>query len=122
MRVASVGVARKPGRVRDEVSSAVARLEEVLPARTDSKVLLELLEDGLREGLSALAGVEEHFQDLLAGMQKAPGSPANLVDIGDNARVLDQLDTLVAMTSEIRRRLSQAAGKIHNEGRSRITT
>ncbi|NVI97877.1 hypothetical protein HV824_07045 [Myxococcus sp. AM009] len=103
-------VAPTPSRRADPVRVAVEQLARSLPARTDAAVLVDLLEDDLREGLDALGEVEAHFTDLLDTLRTEALTPAALVDSGDDLRVLQQLDSLHDAVVRLRKRLSQAAG------------
>lgn len=89
---------------------AMENLARVLPARTDAAVLVDLLGDDLREGLDALGDVECHFADVLDAMRMERPSPINLISVGDDQLVLERLEVLVGVVSQVRRRLSQAAG------------
>ncbi|MGQ0506659.1 MAG: hypothetical protein ACT4TC_15210 [Myxococcaceae bacterium] len=100
-------------RPQDVVREAVSRLESVLPRREDSQVLLDFVEDHLREGLAVIADVEAHFTDILDTLRGGrPLSPIALLETGDDARVLQQLEILHAVATQLKRRLSQAAGRI----------
>ncbi len=101
--------ASSPLRRADPVRVAVERLARSLPARADAAVLVDLLEDDLREGLDALGEVEAHFTDLLDTLRTEALSPAALVDAGDDLRVLRHLDTLHDSVVRLRKRLAQAA-------------
>jgi hypothetical protein len=103
-----------PLRRADPVRVAVERLARTLPARTDAAVLLDLLEDDLREGLDALGDVEAHFTDLLDTLRTGDLSPAALVEAGEDLRVLQRLDRLHHVVVQLRRRLSQAASLRHS--------
>jgi hypothetical protein len=94
----------------DPVRVAMERLTRSLPARTDATVLLELLEDDLREGLDALGDVEAHFTDLLDTLRTEDLSPVALMEAGEDVRVLQRLDCLHQVILQVRKRLSQAAG------------
>ncbi|HZI12324.1 MAG TPA: hypothetical protein VE153_18205, partial [Myxococcus sp.] len=72
----------------DPVRVAAERLAHALPARTDATVLVELLEDDLREGLDALGDVEAHFTDLLDTRRTETLTPAALLEAGEDLRVL----------------------------------
>jgi hypothetical protein len=95
----------------DAIGDAVNRLESVLPRREDSAVLVELLEDDLREGLDAIADVEGHFHDVLEALRSEKLSPIALLDASDDSRVLERLDYLHELVGQLRRRVSKAAGK-----------
>ncbi len=89
---------------------AMENLARVLPARTDAAVLVDLLGDDLREGLDALGDVECHFADVLDAMRLERPSPIHLISVGDDQLILERLEVLVGVVSQVRRRLSQAAG------------
>src|SRR3954454_10101076 len=89
---------------------AMENLARVLPARTDASVLVDLLGDDLREGLDALGDVECHFADVLDAMRLERPSPFALVSVGDDQLVLERLEVLDRVVTQVRRRLSQAAG------------
>ena len=97
-------------RVEDPLRQAVARLGQRLPRRADATVLLDFLEDDLREGLDALVDVEAHFTQLLTALQPGAVSPAGLLEAGDEALVLKRLDALTDVVTRVRRRMNQAAG------------
>jgi hypothetical protein len=94
----------------DPVRVAAERLAQALPARTDASVLVDLLEDDLREGLDALGDVEAHFTDLLDTLRTETLTPAALLEAGEDMRVLQRLDCLHDTIVQLRKRLSQAAG------------
>ena len=96
----------------EPVRDAVLRLARALPDREDSRVLLDFLEDDLREGLGAIAEVEAHFTDLLDTLRARRLRPISLLEAGDDDRVLDRLEYLMGVVSQLRRRLAQAAGKM----------
>lgn len=93
----------------DPVRVAMERLAHSLPARTDANVLVDLLEDDLREGLDALGDVEAHFTDLLDTLRTEDLSPVALLEAGEDLRVLQRVDYLHHVIVQLRRRLSQAA-------------
>ncbi|MBN1209593.1 MAG: hypothetical protein JXB05_32390 [Myxococcaceae bacterium] len=94
----------------DPLREAMENLARMLPARTDAAVLVDLLGDDLREGLDALGDVECHFADVLDAMRLARPSPISLISAGDDQLILERLEVLVGVVSQVRRRLSQAAG------------
>ncbi|HET9451143.1 MAG TPA: hypothetical protein VFO83_09690 [Aggregicoccus sp.] len=104
-------------RAPDPLREAVSRLAEALPQRADATVLLDFLEDDLREGLGALGDVEAHFTDVLDALRSPRPSPAELLAVGDDLLALQRLESLLTVVSQLRRRLSQAAGMLHREGR-----
>ncbi|QSQ27826.1 hypothetical protein JY651_24285 [Pyxidicoccus parkwayensis] len=93
----------------DPVRVAMERLSHSLPARADARVLVELLEDDVREGLDALGDVGAHFNGLLDTLRTEELSPVTLLEAGEDLRVLQQLDYLHDVLVQVRKRLSQAA-------------
>jgi hypothetical protein len=96
----------------DSVKESVDRLEALLPEREDNAVLLDFLEDDLRESMDAISDVEAHFTDVLDSLRTAPITPQALVDLADDTRVLNRLEYLMVVASQLRKRLTQAAGRI----------
>ncbi|NTX13313.1 hypothetical protein HUA74_14010 [Myxococcus sp. CA051A] len=107
-------------RQADPVRVATERLARTLPSRTDATVLVDMLEDDLREGLDALGDVEAHFSDLLSTLRTAPLTPVNLVNAGDDPRIIERLDYLQHLVLQLRKRLSQAAAMARQTPPSRV--
>ncbi len=101
-------------RTVDAIKESVDRLERFLPQREDSAVLLDFLEDDLREGLDAIGEVEAHFTDILDTLRGERPSPIRLIELAEDFRVLNRLEYLMVVVAQLRKRLSQAAGKIHS--------
>lgn len=101
----------------DEIRQSVDRLEAMLPQREDSAVLLDFLEDDLREGVEAISEVEAHFAEVLATLKSDKLSPVALLDAGEDFRVLNRLEYLTVVVTQLRKRLSQAAGKLRESRR-----
>jgi hypothetical protein len=95
----------------DPVDDAARRLARALGVKEDAKVLVSFIEDELREGLAALDGVQAHFTDVLDGL-RGPMAPATLLELGENAMVLEQLQALEETVRQLQRRLGQAAAKL----------
>jgi len=100
----------------DAIRKSVERLEQYLPEREDSAVLLDFLEDDLREGLDAIAEIEAHFTDILDLLSNERPTPIRLLDAAEDFRVLNRIEYLMVVVAQLRKRLSQAAGKLR-EGR-----
>ena len=94
----------------DPIRQAMLQLGDALPRRADSTVLLDFLEDDLREGLDALGELEAHFHEVLETLQEDAPSPLSLVQVGDDMLALKRLELLMDTVTRVRRRLSQAAG------------
>ena len=99
-------------RTVDAIAESVERLERLLPRREDAEVLLDFLEDDLREGLDAVGEVEAHFTDVLDTLRSAKLSPATLLDAAEDFRILNRLEYLTVVVSQLRKRLMQAAGQL----------
>ncbi|WP_395806736.1 hypothetical protein [Archangium minus] len=106
--VAAPATLRRAG--ADPLRQAVEHLGHSLPKRADATVLLDFLEDDLREGLNALGEVEAHFSDVLEALQPDTLSQLSLLQAGDDYLVLERLEVLMGVVTRLRRRLSQAAG------------
>lgn len=99
----------------DAIRDSVDRLEALLPAREDSAVLLDFVEDDLREGLDAISEVEAHFTDILDALRADAVTPLKLVEAAEDFRVLNRIEYLMVVVAQLRRRLSQAAGKMREQ-------
>ncbi len=100
----------------DAIGESVERLERFMPKREDSAVLLDFLEDDLREGLDAIVEVEAHFTDILDVLRSERPGPIRLLEAAEDFRVLNRLEYLMVVVAQLRRRLSQAAGAMKNNG------
>lgn len=97
----------------DPIARGVQRLARRLPVRDDTRVLVDFLEDDLREGLEAVEGLQEHFLEVLTALDEGELSPVLLLDVGDPSRALGQVERLITILPELRRRLSRAAATLH---------
>ncbi len=100
----------------DAIKESVDRLERMLPQREDTAVLMDFLEDDLREGLDAIAQVESHFNDVVDAMRSDRVHPVSLLEVAEDFRVLNRLEYLMVVVTQMRKRLAQAAGKLRSEG------
>ena len=96
----------------DPLRASVDRLRARIADRADAKVVLDFLEDDLREGLSAISDVEAHFTDILDALNGEKLPPITLINASEDFRVLQRLEYLMVVVSQLRRRLSQAAGHL----------
>jgi hypothetical protein len=101
----------------DAIRESVDRLEQLLPQREDSAIVLDFIEDDLREGLDAISEVEAHFTDILDTLRADKVSPIKLLDAAEDFRVLNRIEYLMVVVAQLRRRLSQAAGKMRERSR-----
>lgn len=77
-------------------------------------MLVDFLEDDLREGLGAIAEVEAHFADVIDALQSDRVSPIALIEASEDLETLRRLEYLLVVVAQLRRRLSQAAGKLRD--------
>ncbi len=111
--MSTISAAAFPSAVEmDPIREAAQRLSRALPAREDARVLVDFLEDDLREGLAALSEVEAHFTDVLDALRDEHPSPIRLLDASDDLRALERLEYLHTVVAHLRRRICQAAGKL----------
>jgi hypothetical protein len=96
----------------DAIGESLGRLEAALPPREDTAVLIDFLEDDLREGLQAIAEVEGHFTDIIEVLRQERPSAIRLLEVADDFRALSRLEYLFVVVSQLRKRLSQAAGQL----------
>jgi len=97
----------------DPIRRGVDRLAARLPEQDASRVLMDFLEDDLREGLEAVEGLQDHFLEVLTALEEGELSPVLLLDVGDPSRALGQVERLITILPELRRRLSRAAAALH---------
>jgi hypothetical protein len=69
------------------------------------------------EGLDAISEVEAHFTDILDTLRADKVSPIKLLDAAEDFRVLNRIEYLMVVVAQLRRRLSQAAGKMRERSR-----
>jgi hypothetical protein len=98
--------------VQDPIRSAMERLARRLPTGTDTRVVLDFLEDDLREGLAAIGDVEAHFTGVLDTLGSADSRPERLLDAADDVQVLQRLEYLLLVATQLRRRLCQVARRV----------
>ena len=96
----------------DTIHNSINHLKQLLPDREDSAVVLDFIEDDLREGLDAISEVEAHFTDILDTLLADKVTPIKLLDAAEDFRVLNRIEYLMVVVAQLRRRLSQAAGKM----------
>jgi len=97
----------------DAIQQVVARLRTQMRRTTDDPIRIDLIEDDLREGLKTVGDVQEWFDDILTLLANPDTRGRDLVDLADDSRVLDQLDYLVVVANNLRRRLLQLSVRGH---------
>lgn len=119
MVTTQTALASKPlSRSVDAIGQSVARLQTYLPTQETTDVLMDFLEDDLREGLAAVDAVESHFTDILDLLANEPLSAHALVQAADDLRAMSRLEHLVGLVARVRQRLNQAAGRLEASAQS----
>lgn len=98
--------------VEDPVRTAIDRIARRLPPGTDTRVVLDFLEDDLREGLAAIEDVEGHFTRVLQALGSDEAGPERVLDAAEDLQMLQRLEHLLIAAAQLRRRLSQVAGRM----------
>ena len=98
--------------VPDPVRDTIDLLARRLPKDTDTKLVLDFLEDDLREGLSAIADVEAHFTDVLDALRADDCTAQELLATAEDLEVLRRLEYLLTVAAQLRRRVHQAARRL----------
>jgi hypothetical protein len=96
----------------DDIREALSRLRRRMRRADDPDPMhLEFIEDDLREGSHALDEVQAYFADILRLLSSTDTRAADLIDLADDTAVLDQLDYLVVVVNNLRRRVLHLASK-----------
>jgi len=98
--------------VPDPVRDAIDLLGRRLPKDSDTRVVLDFLEDDLREGLSAIADVEAHFTDVLDALRAEDCTAQELLATAEDLEVLRRVEYLLNVAAQLRRRVHQAARRL----------
>jgi len=98
--------------VPDPVRDAIDLLSRRLPKDSDTRVVLDFLEDDLREGLSAIADVEAHFTDVLDALRAEDCTAEELLATAEDLEVLRRVEYLLNVAAQLRRRVHQAARRL----------
>jgi len=95
---------------QDAIHQAIERLRARMRRTSDPDPMhLEFLEDDLREGMQAVSEIEAFFEDAIALLSSPSTRSVDLVDAADDPSVLERLDYLVVVVSNVRRRLMHLA-------------
>ncbi|MGC4115402.1 MAG: hypothetical protein QM765_12520 [Myxococcales bacterium] len=93
----------------DAIREVVLRLRRQTRRQGDDPVRVDLLEDDLREGLKTVELVREYIDDVLTLLANPDTRARDIIDIADDSQVIDNLDYLVVVVNNLRRRLVQIA-------------
>jgi hypothetical protein len=94
----------------DDIKHALHQLRSRMRRANDPDPMhLEFLEDDLREGKRTVESVQDFFEDVVTLLSSPGVRSADLVDLADDSAVLDQVDYLVVVINNLRRRLMQLA-------------
>jgi hypothetical protein len=108
MKRTAVAVALAPA-----VPSAVESLRRRLAGSTAREhVVLDFLEDDLREARAALAGVTAFLDEVEAALGGEAPSPDRLCALAGASHPLERVDYLQTVLASVRRRLSQVAARM----------
>src|SRR4051812_7962001 len=92
----------------DEVREAITLLRDrFFRRRGQDQVLVDFLEDELREGQRAMGDVSGWFDEVLETLVKEDATAQSLVDLADDRTVLQQIDYLGEVVANLRKRLLQ---------------
>lgn len=97
----------------DEVHAAIEHLRgRFFRRRGQDQVLVDFLEDELREGQQAVDAVAAYFDEVLATLRDRETTAAGLIDLADDSAVLDRLEDLEAAVGNLRKRLLKVAARV----------
>jgi hypothetical protein len=99
----------------DAIRESIEALERFLPPPARTPVIVESIEDDIREGLDAAAQVEAHFAELIDVVTSDRPSPIRLLEASEDHRVLRLLERLTVLSTQLRKQVSRTAGQIHGE-------
>jgi hypothetical protein len=98
---------------RPDPAGAVQALRQRLASSTAREhVVLDFLEDDLREVRAALAAVTAYLGEVEGALVDEAPSPARLVALARSVDPAEQVDYLQAVLASVRRRLSQVAARM----------
>lgn len=94
-------------------TSAVEALRQRLAGGTAREhVVLDFLEDDLREASAALAGVAAYLANVEGALADEAPSPERLLSLARSIDPAEQVDYLQTVLASLRRRLSQVAARM----------
>jgi len=94
-------------------ASAVEALRQRLAGSTAREhVVLDFLEDDLREARAALSGVAAYLDGVEGALAEAAPSPERLLSLAWSTQPAEQVDYLQTVLASVRRRLSQVAARM----------
>jgi hypothetical protein len=105
--------------LRSQRSEGAATIASDLLARGVDPTVCAFLEDDLREAAEALADVDAFFQESLESLSARAPSPRVLTERAEDVAVLERVDHLHNVLSNLRRRLVQVAAGLRQSGRRR---
>ncbi len=102
-----------PAAIAREEPSAVEALRRRLAGGTAREhVILDFLEDDLREAGSALAAVAAYLANVEAALADEAPSPERLLSLARTIDPAERVDYLQSVLASVRRRLSQVAARM----------
>lgn len=110
MKRSAIALAVAPATVRE---GAVEALRQRLAGSTAREhVVLDFLEDDLREARAALAGVAGYLASVEGALAGEAPSPERLMALARSVDPAAQVDYLQTVLASVRRRLSQVAARM----------
>lgn len=107
------------GVLRDQRWENAAALGERARGAGADATVCDFLEDDVREATEALADIEAYFQESLEALARP--TPAVLLERAADAGVLDRVDDLYVVLSNLRRRMVQVAAGVRRGPRFELT-
>ncbi len=97
----------------DRDAGAVEALRRRLAGKTAREhVVLDFLEDDLRESRAALAAVAAYLAEIEGALAHAAPTAERLLSLAGAVEPVDQVDYLQTVLGSVRRRLSQVAARM----------
>ncbi len=109
MKRTAVAVALAPAHATTAVDSLRRRLAG---STAREHVVLDFLEDDLREARGALAGVTDFLDQVDAALREEAPSPERLAALAGAIGPAERIDYLQTVLVSVRRRLSQVAARM----------
>jgi hypothetical protein len=111
--VAARSIAREPARAPAADEGAVDALRRHLASGTAREhVVLDFLEDDLREARTALAGVAAWLANVERALGDRAPSQQSILSVALGGMPGDRIDALSAAVASVRRRLAQVAARM----------
>ncbi len=101
-----------PGAPRADEGAVEALRRRLASGTAREHVVLDFLEDDLREARAALAGVAAWIANVEGALADATPSSQRILSLGAGGRPGDRIDELSSAIASVRRRLAQVAARM----------